>query len=80
MHFEKSPKQPNASLSIKPVHAVCAMRLLVFAFDDGEDLQHGVHVVAPDAVEVTGSRISLRWKGASCNTPERVILNPIYAA
>src|SRR5712691_4075352 len=62
------------------LRAVCAVGLLVLAFDDGEGLQYVVHIGTPEAVEVTGSRMSLRWKGASCNTPERVILNPIYAA
>ena len=39
------------------LRAVCAVRLLVPAFDDGEGLQNVVHVVAPDAVEVEVGRI-----------------------
>src|SRR5262249_32470484 len=39
------------------LRAVCAVRLLVPAFDDGEGLQNVVHVIAPDAVEVEVSRI-----------------------
>jgi hypothetical protein len=39
------------------------MRLLVLAFDDGEGLQHVVHVVAADAVEVEVGCISLPQRG-----------------
>ena len=58
--------------------AVFAVRLLVLAFDDGEGLQHGVHVVAPDAVAVGGS--SLRWQGVAFNIQERVMLKPMWTA
>ena len=37
--------------------------------DDREGCQNGVHVVAPDAIEVEVGGNSLRWRGASCNTP-----------
>src|SRR5262245_20233580 len=37
--------------------AVFAMRLFVFAFDDGEGLQNVVRVVAPNAVEVEVGRV-----------------------
>ena len=48
--------------------------------DDGEGFQNGVHVVAPDAIELEVGGNSLRWRGASFNPPKRVILNPIYPA
>ena len=62
------------------LRAVFAVRLLVFAFDNGEGLQSVVHVVAPDAVEVEVGGSSLRWKGVAFNTQKRVILKPMYTA
>jgi hypothetical protein len=60
------------------LRAVLAVRLFVLAFDDGEGLQHVVHVVALYAVAVGGS--GLRWQGVAFNTQERVILKPMYTA
>ena len=62
------------------LRAVCAVRLLVPAFDEGKDLQNVVHVVVPDAVEVEVGSSILRRKGVAFNTHERVILNPMYTA
>lgn len=45
------------------LRTVCAVGLLVLAFDDGEGLQNVVHAVVPDAVEVAVGRISLPQRG-----------------
>ena len=39
--------------------SIFAVRMFVLAFDDEEDLQNVVHVVAPDAVEVKVGRVGL---------------------
>jgi hypothetical protein len=56
------------------------VRLFVLALDDGEGLQHVVHIVASDAVAVEVGGSSLRWEAVTFNIQERVILNPMYTA
>ena len=62
------------------LRAVCAVRLLVPAFDDGESLQNVVHFVTLNAVEVGVDSSSLTWKRVAFNIQERVILNLMYTA
>jgi hypothetical protein len=62
------------------LRAICAVPLFVLALDDGEGLQHVVHIVASDAVAVEVGGSSLRWEAVTFNIQERVILNPMYTA
>ena len=54
------------------LRAVCAICLLVLAFDDGAGFQHVVHVVAPDAVEVEVGRLGLTYRLSHMTLPSAV--------